>query len=355
MNLSRSAMRRAWWCLCGSAVLAMWGCSSQPAGKGPSQMLVADPPLGSGEAPGAGLADFDRGVAMLQKEAYVEAIGYFDKTLAAQPNNALAEADRAVAKDRTGDREGAEKGYLRALELDPKLLDAAVNLGALYLDDGGGKATPQPDKAIAVLSKAVEQASPDEQVDVRTNLAFAYVLKKDYDKASEQYRKVLERGDKASARFAFGDMLVKAERCKEATEQLLKAADGYRQDTAALGKIAEELGHCGAFVECVKVLDAVVEREPTKPEGYASRGMCRHEAGDEPKARADYEEAIKRDPKFAAGYYYLGMSLRDDKQRLNAQKALEKAVELDRDGTWGARAKKALDKMAADKGGKKKK
>jgi len=346
--VATATVRRAWWCWCGAAMLGLCACSSQPTGKGPRQRLVADPPLGSGEVPGAGLADFDRGVALVKKEAYSEAIGYFDKTLAAKPGNAVAHAYRALAKDRTGDRAGAEQDYKRALELDPKLLEAAINLAALYLDDAGGKVTPQPDKAIELLSKAVEQAPPEDQADIRTNLAFAYRLTKNYDKAADQYRMALQRGEQGSLRFAFGDMLVEAGRCKEAVEQLVKAAEGYKDDSAKQGRIADELGGCKAFAECVTVLDSIVQREPTKPDWYVRRGVCRHAGGDEAKARADYQEAIKRDAKFAPAYYFLGMSYRDDKQRLNASKALDKAVELDRGGQWGGRAKQALEKMAAE-------
>jgi tetratricopeptide (TPR) repeat protein len=339
--------------LCWAAMAGLCSCSSQPAGKGPRQLLVADPPLGSGEAPGAGLADFDRGVALVKKEAYSDAIGYFDKTLAAKPGNAVAHAYRAMAKDRTGDRAGAEQDYKRALELDPKLLEAAINLGALYLDDAGGKATPQPDKAIELLSKAAEQAPPEDQADIRTNLAFAYRLTKNYDRAADQYRMALQRGEQASVRYAFGDMLIEAGRCKEAGEQLIKAAEGYREDAVRLAKLADDLGRCKAFDQCVLVLDMAVQREPTKPDWYVRRGVCRHGAGDEPKARADFEEAIKRDAKFAPAYYYLGMSYLADKQRLNASKALEKAAAFDRDGPVGKRAKEALDKMAAEKAAQK--
>jgi tetratricopeptide (TPR) repeat protein len=204
-----------------------------------------------------------------------------------------------------------------------------------------------------VLSKAAEQAPIEDQADIRSNLGFAYRLTKDYDRSAEQYRKALERGEQPGLRFALGDMLIEADQCKEATEQLLKAAQGYREDTAKLGKIADDLGRCKAFAECISVLDAAVQREPTKPDWLARRGVCRHAAGDEAKARLDYEEAIKRDGKFAPAYYYLGMSYRAEKQRLNAQKALEKALEVDRDGPWGVRAKEALDKMAAEKSGKK--
>lgn len=87
--------------------------------------------------------------------------------------------------------------------------------------------------------------------------------------------------------------------------------------------------------------------DPKDPRTYVLRGLCQHGLKGEAKARADYEKAIELAPKSAAGYYYLGMSYRDTRKRLMASQALEKAVELDKGGDIGKKAKIEFDKLPA--------
>lgn len=328
----------------GCLAVGLAGCT-EPTGRGPGPMLVADPPPSDdGSVPGAELGDLDRGVALVKREAYAEALPYFDRVLEAKPDHAEAEYYRALARERTGDRAGAEKGYERVLSLNPKSVDAAVNLGALYLDDGGGQGPPaRPDKAVAVLSKAVELA-PNE-ADLHANLAYAYRLTKAYDKAAEQFDAALKLQDQAGVRFGYGDMLVEAGRCDQASSQLSKAIAGLGKDAPALGKVADLLGRCKAFDGCVQALDAAIGLEPAQPDLYVRRGACQHGLKKEQKARADFEKAIEKDPKFAPAHYYLGMSLRAEHMRTKAMAELQKAAELDPQGPIGAKAKKALEEM----------
>lgn len=333
-----------WWWI-GAACVALSGCPAGPA-QGPDPMLIADPAPGEGGgAPGAGDADFDRGVAFIKREAYREAISYFEKVLAKQPQHAQAEYYRALAHERLGEREAAQQGYERALELDPKLPDAAVNLGAMYLDedpDAGIK--PQPGKAIQVLSRAVEQVPDDPGV--HENLAFAYRLTKKWDQAAKHYDAALKLGDSARIRFAYGDMLHEAERCDQAVGHLEKAVSGFRQDFRMLVTLGDLLARCQAYRGCVEALDGAIQLQSGDPQWYVRRGVCYHGLKKEQKARADYQTALKKDPKFVAAYYYLGQSYRTEGNRGKAAKAFEQAVKLDKQGPVGKRAKAALSEMA---------
>ena len=137
----RSSTGQRRWCSIGLAVLSLSACSpAQPKRAG--GLLVADPIEGQGSA-GEGVADFDRGLGLVKKGAWADAIGYFDKALAAAPKRAEAEYYRALAKEHVGDHAGAEQGYSRALELDPKLVEASINLGALCLDTDGESSSPR--------------------------------------------------------------------------------------------------------------------------------------------------------------------------------------------------------------------
>jgi len=307
-------------------------------------LLVADPIEGQGSA-GEGVADFDRGLGLVKKGAWADAIGYFDKALAAAPKRAEAEYYRALAKEHVGDHAGAEQGYSRALELDPKLVEASINLGALCLDTDGGKLKPKTRKAVAVLTAALDQAAEEDKADIRLNLAHAFGLDKSYAKAIDQYEALLGKHNEPRLHYAYGVMLAEADRCGAAVEQLQQALPGFGDNSAILAKIADGFGRCKAYDACVKTLDAAVSLEPSKPDWYVRRGVCEHGAGHDPKAQADFEKAVETDATFAPGYYYLGMSLRADHTKATA--ALQKAVKLDREGPIGKKAQRALDKMAS--------
>lgn len=313
-----------------------------PAGPGPS--LVADPAASDGTLPGAEVGDFDRGVEFIKRGAFEQAIVHFDRVLAADPRHAQAEYYRALAREQLGQREAAIEGYRRALELDPSLVDAAVNLGAIYLvDDPEGGARAQPREAIAVLEKAV--AKVDDDPGVHENLAYAYRLTKDYDQALAHYQKALSLADEPRTRFALGDLLVEAKRCDDAVEHLTKAAAGSGDDFRMLVTIADLLGQCQAFGPCVKVWDAAIELQPGDAEWYVRRGLCHHGLDDEAKARKDFQAAIDQDSSFAAAHYYLGMSWRSAKKTFNATRAFQQAVELDPNGPIGKRARQALQEL----------
>ena len=81
----------------------------------------------------------------------------------------------------------AEEAFKEALELEPDFAQAQTNLGALYLE------TERWDDAIQVLEKA--DANPEYREPLRTihNLGWAWFNKGDFDKAREQYEKILRK------------------------------------------------------------------------------------------------------------------------------------------------------------------
>jgi tetratricopeptide (TPR) repeat protein len=328
-------------------VLGLASCGGPPP-EGPPPTLIADP-AGSGNAlPGAGMSDFDRGVAFVEKKAYEQAIEYFDKALEANPQHAKAEYYRAVARERLGQLPEAIQGYERSLELDPTLVDAAVNLAALYLDEGGDPPRkPDPDKAIALLRKAAE-AVPDDP-GVQENLGYAYRLKKDIAKASSYYDKALQLGGGPRTHFAYGDMLYDAKQCAPAAKQLELALPGYQADLQVLTTIGDLLRHCEAWPACVKAFDGAIALSEKDPRLHVSRGLCHHGAKNEAQARQDYQAALDQNPKHAAAYYFMGMSWREENNKLKAGKAFEQAIKLDPTGPIGKKARAAVDEMVGGK------
>jgi tetratricopeptide (TPR) repeat protein len=317
------------------------GCTPTPPPKDP--VLTADPPVGGAEGLAAGTAttELDRAVAYIKNSKFDEAKKHLEAALAEKPDHAEANFYMGVTSEMLGDAKAAEGFYKKALAADPGLVDASANLAALYLLD-----PPRPDDAIPLLTKALEKAPDD--ANLNQNLAIAYGFKKDYANAAKAYDKVLAKGENAQVRYQYGALMFEANDMAKAADQLKKATLGIKEGPE-LVKIARMLGRAGAFPDCVKAFDAAIKTK-NDPDWLVRRGMCKHEANDEAGARADYEAATKQDPSFVAGYYYLGMSYSlEKKSRANAIAMLEKAAKLGEGTELGKKAKDKLNEVKKQK------
>lgn len=313
--------------------LSLGACSSDPPPQPP--VLTADPPLASGADDGAVQTELERGIAYIKNEKFAEAKEHFKKAIAIK-QTPTAWTYLGVAAERTGDRAGAEEAYKGALKIDPAFPEAAQNLAALYLDD-----PPRPDDAIAVLRPAIEKTKDNAKL--LQNLGYAEGLKGDLDAAGKAYEAALAKGEDAQIRFAWGALLHEKKQPARAAEQLKRAVDTAKDDTALLVSAGRLLGATKAFGDCVKAFDKAIAIKATDPEWFVRRGTCKHELNDEDGAQRDYQAAIKVDPKFAAAHYYLGLSYLVQKKRMFATSALEKAMKLGEGGPIGKSARDKLD------------
>src|SRR5579884_4103419 len=78
----------------------------------------------------------DRGNAAAEQGDYETAAEAFEHAVEANPTDARARYNLALAQQYLGDAESAIAGYRRAIDLDPELIDAYVNLGNLYSELG---------------------------------------------------------------------------------------------------------------------------------------------------------------------------------------------------------------------------
>jgi tetratricopeptide (TPR) repeat protein len=316
------------------------GCTPSKPPEDP--VLTADPPVGGAEglSKGAANTELQRAIAYIKNSKFEDAKKHLEAALAEKPDSAEANFYMGVATEMLGDKKTAEGFYKKALAADPSLLDAATNLAAIYLEDPA-----RPDEAIPVLTKALEKAPGD--ASLNQNLAIAYGLKKDYANAAKAYDAALAKGENAQMRYEYGALMFEAKEMDKAAAQLKKAVDGIKE-VQTLVIIGRMLGRAGAYADCVRAWDAAIKTK-NDPDWLVRRGLCKSELKDEPGARADFEAALKEDPKFAAGHYYLGMSLATEKKsRVTALAELEKAAQLG-DGELGKKAKAELEKLKKQK------
>ena len=305
--------------------------------------LKADPPL---VEPAAGSAksnpELDRGVQFVEVGKMKEAESHLKAAIAADPKSAPAHFYLGVVTEHGGDKKTAEALYRRAIELDPTLVEAGANLGAMLLQD-----PPKPEDAVKVLEDALAKAPPipELQGQLLTNLGFAYFLMKKNDEAAGYYERAIKAKESAETRLQLGIVLFEAGKAEAAVPHLLKAAEAARDDAPTLATIARMLGPGKAFADCVRLLDRVIELKKTDAEIYVRRGVCKHSLKQEKEAAADFNEAIKLDPKSQSAYFYLASSELELKNKPAAKVHFKKAFDLGKDTPIGKKAKAKLDSI----------
>jgi choline-sulfatase len=135
-------------------------------------------------APTNAMAHNGLGLLAVDEHRLHDAIAEFQRATAIDATNASYWANLGNARRGSGDRAGAEQAYRRAIEIDPRTVDAANGLGVLLVE------AQRPSEAVAWLERATA-AAPD-FVEARLNLGIALQQAGHPDRAAQVYRSVLE-------------------------------------------------------------------------------------------------------------------------------------------------------------------
>lgn len=309
------------------------GCSGTQTtggtGDGPNPSATIEP-LTEGDP------DLEKAKALIAQEKYADAIPLLEKVVAADPKNAEAIGTLGLAYDVTGKIDEAEKHYKQALAIDPKLIGALQNLGALYVNMDPPKAA----EAVELLRKAHELDPPN--VPIIRNLALAYSMLDEVEKSSKAYEAALKLADDPTVHYEYGTMLLRAKKTDEGLAELKKAVAGS-DDPTLLASVANTFGMVKSFDLCVSTLDKAIAKKPDA-KFYMGRGECKHAQKNEQAANADFVEALKLEPQSPQGHFYLAMSLIELKKNDEAKAELKKVCDLDASSKACENAKKVQKK-----------
>jgi tetratricopeptide (TPR) repeat protein len=318
------------------------GCSGgTPAAENPDNPPPLDDQGETGPVAAASSEKVKQGRDLIQQKDFAGAKAVLSAAVKDSPEDAQAAFYLGVAHESLAEAEPAIEMYRKALSLDAKLLEAAVNLSALLLDAQDAKG-------------ALEAANQGLKVDGKhagllMNRALALEAVGEKDEAVKAYAAAVEAApDNVELRYAFAEVLAAGGRTDQALEELRKISS---DDPKVVAAVATQFGKLKAFSDCVGALDKVIKAKPM-PDLHVRRGVCRHELNDDAGAKADYDAALKLDPNFAAAHYYLGMHYKNKGDKKAALASLEKAAQLAGDSSLGKLAKKELEEL---KGGAKKK
>ncbi len=319
-----------------ACVSACGGSSGEPAtandAEASPEELLGDEP---DQAVPASSADVQKGIDAIKAEDFATAKDVLTAAVESHPEDPQAVFYLGVAESALGEVEPAIEHLQKALELDPKLSDAALNLSALLVDQ------ERYDEALQAADKGLAVAPND--TGLVQNKALSLLMT---DKAAEAVpllKQVVEKkADDEEMRFMYAQALLTAGDEAAAKAELDTLASS--KDRAVLASVADMLGRQKEWGGCIKALDNAIAQEEAG-ELYVKRGLCKHGKKDEDGAKADFQRAIELDPKSPKGHFYLGHNLRGRGDKKGAKAAFAKAAELDPEGKLGAAARDAISKL----------
>lgn len=308
-------------------VLALAGCGANAsAPKGPHDESSS---LES-QAPDDG-AEIQEASRAIEAGEFARARALLEEVLQARPESGAAAYYLGVALENLGDISAAEQSYRNAMRSSPQLVEAAINLGALYID------AENFDEAISVTQASL--ANHPDDLALRVNLAMALEGRGESGEALRAYEKALELGQESAVlRWQYASLLLQVGEKDKARGELERALANAEDDRAVLATIGHSLRSAGAFASCVRAFDRAIDIEDAA-ELRLSRGLCRHSLDDEPGAKDDFESATRMAPENPAAHYYLGKSLLALRQKEAGIRALEEAARLAEDTPLATKAR----------------
>lgn len=169
----------------------------------------------------------------IDAQKFDAAISPLQKFIAEKDDFAYAHFQLGYVYTALGRTKEARPEYEKALQLDPKMSEAALNLGILLLKEDPAAAVPSLQKAVELLPA---QSRP------RTLLAMAYETSGDLKSAATAYEGALALDPKDSeTSLHLGQLLIRQDRAQEAETRFRIALNSEPESQAALLGLAQSL------------------------------------------------------------------------------------------------------------------
>lgn len=302
----------------------------------PDALLQDDPNAGQSNAVvPASSPEVNKAMDAIEAEDFASAKTILEPLVSKDASDVQAVFYLGVAEAGLNEVEPAITHFKKALELDPKFGDASLNLSALLLD------LERFEEAIAVVDEALTHAPSDLGLIQNKALALSYSGK--FAEAVAPLRALLEKKPtEEGMRFLLAEALFSSGDSAGAVAELgkLKAS----QSAEVLASAADLYARLKQWDDCVAALDAATQKQPVA-ELFITRGLCKHGKSDDKGARADFEQALKVDPKSAKAQFYLAHNLKESGDKKGAKAAFLKVIELAGSGPLAEKAKAALSKL----------
>jgi len=281
-----------------------------------------------------------RGEKLLTEGKIPEAKKVFEQALADDPNDARAWLDVGLAHEATADWTSAERAYRRATAVDPNFAEAFNNLGLVLRESG------KLPEATKMLERAV--GLDPELIAARFNLALAYEESGKLAEAEREYLATIAGLDEDPVpRINLALMYLDMGRPEDALTQLRAARPMVRGDLLLSITVGAAFRRAAAPEESVAVLRTALSQasDPAPTELLAELALAYYANGELDAAEQTMRRAIRQDELDPALQYAYGSILAKQGQIGKARTHLRRAVTLDPDGPYAARARARIEAL----------
>jgi tetratricopeptide (TPR) repeat protein len=264
---------------------------------------------------------FAEAIRCQQSGQHAEAVAFYDRIVADNPNLASVHCNRGVALVSVGRFADAEAAYASAIAIKPELPEAYNNLGELLRNLG------RYDEAAQALARAV--ALNPHYAEAFGNLGNTLKDQGRPRDAETVYRAAVALAPHtAQAHNNLGAILFDLERLDEAEQALrhaLTLAPDLSEAHLNLGNVLKELGRFGeAEIACRRAS----ELNPQTAEAHCSLGNVLVKLDRFEEAEAAYRCALALEPGLAEAHHNLGVTLKFLGRLAEAREAVDRAIAL---------------------------
>ncbi len=296
---------------------------SAPANQLPAGSLASSSSAGKAEANPAAIVKYRLAESLLQQGKPAEAVGALNAAIQLQPNFIEAHFVLGVILARMGrERYGtAIDQFLEVLQLDPRHVDARINLSNLLEQEGDFEA------AAGVLKEALSAASG--RADLYVMLGRKQERAEKYSEATESYHRALELDPQVpGAHFGLGMTLRAQGDLAAARPEFEQALKQNPDDVYAHFQLGRLLMYRNETSEAALQFEESVRLKPDLAEAYSRLGLIYKSLKKNEEAEKAFRTAIRLDPKLDKACYGLAQLLQAKGEKAEAALLFEQVGQL---------------------------
>jgi tetratricopeptide (TPR) repeat protein len=283
---------------------------------------------------------FYRASAYFLNDDTGRAIEDYSRSIALNPSNPTAYANRGICYAGMGRFDAAIADYTKAIELNGKESHFYYNRGNSYLIKG------DPESAIRDFSKAI--GLNPRHYPAYHNRGTAYALQGDLDTAVRDFTSTIELNPKDSdAYISRGKAYSKKNLYDLAIGDYTKAIDFNPRAAALYFQRGNTYMMKNDIRSAIRDYAKTIEIDPKFVDAYVNRGIGYAREGDLNSAIRDFTKAMEINPEHIDAYYNRAVAFDLSGARAQAAADLEKVLELTHDPDLKKKAQQLLKKIGA--------
>ena len=297
--------------------------SAPPAAQLSSGPQDSSPPARKADTNPAAAAKYRLAESLLKENKAAEAAEALKDAIRLQPNFTEARFALAVVLALQGKENygTAIDHFLTVLQLDPKHVDARVNLGKLLEQEGDFEG------AAAALKEALALA--DQRADLYVMLGQDQRRTEKYSEAIQSFRRALELDPQVpGAHYGLGMTLRSLGDVPAAGSEFELALKLNPDDALAHYQLGRFMILQKELLEAARHLEESVRLKPDLADAYAKLGVVYKSLGKNEQAEKAFRTAVRLNPQMEKAAYGLAQLLQAEGKTAEAQKAFEQVREL---------------------------